>query len=148
MNKTMEISELNTNVLRKALKAVDENGVREIIGYGYDDFKDKTVFVLGRQQKSSGFLNNNGETCYIYLIIGIQKGPFNDKSSMARLTVTYVTADKYNGEEYVIDSEYLTDKSNAFKANVLEAVNGREIVFAKDTKRELCLKLKLADDLI
>lgn len=82
------------------------------------------------------------------MTIGVQKGPFNDKSSMARLTVTYVTADKYDGEEHVIDSEYLTDKSNAFKANVLEAVNGREIVFAKDTGRELNLKLKLADDLI
>lgn len=148
MNKTMEISESNTKSLKRALKAVDENGVREIIGYGYDDFKDKTVFVLGRQQKSLGFLNDDGETCYVYLTIGVQKGPFNDKSSMARLTVTYVTADKYDGEEHVIDSEYLTDKSNAFKANVLEAVNGREIVFAKDTGRELNLKLKLADDLI
>lgn len=48
MNKTMEISESNTKSLKRALKAVDENGVREIIGYGYDDFKDKTVFVLGR----------------------------------------------------------------------------------------------------
>lgn len=148
MNKIMEISESNTKSLKRALKAVDENGVREIIGYGYDDFKDKTVFVLGRQQKSLGFLNDDGETCYVYLTIGVQKGPFNDKSSMARLTVTYVTADKYDGEEHVIDSEYLTDKSNAFKANVLEAVNGREIVFAKDTGRELNLKLKLADDLI
>lgn len=148
MNKTMEISELNTKLLRKALKAVNENGVREIIGYGYDDFKDKTVFSLGRQQKSLGFLNDDGETCYVYLTIGVQKGPFNDKSSMARLTVTYVIADKYDGEEHVIGSEYLTDKSNAYNASVLEAVNGREIVFAKDTERELCLKLKLADDLI
>ena len=44
MKKTMEISEINTKVLRKALKAVNENGVRKIVGYGYDDFKDKTIF--------------------------------------------------------------------------------------------------------
>lgn len=148
MKKTMEISEINTKVLRKALKAVNENGVRKIVGYGYDDFKDKTIFSLGRQQKSLGFLNDNGETCYVYLTVGVQKGPFDDKNSMARLTVTYVTADKYDGEEHIISSEYLTEKSNAYEANVLEAVNGREIVFAKDTERELRLKLKLADDLI
>lgn len=147
MNKTMEISELNTKLLRKALKAVDENGVREIVGYGYDDAKDGSVFALGRQQKSLGFLNDNEEMCYIYLSIGIQKGPFN-KKSMARLVVTYVTADKYDGEEHVIGSEYLTDKSNVCTVSVFEAVNGREIVFAKDTERELRLKLKLADDLI
>ena len=67
---------------------------------------------------------------------------------MARLIITYVIADKYDGEEHIISSKYLTDKSNAYEANVLETVNGREIVFAKDTKRELRLKLKLADDLI
>lgn len=148
MKKTMELSEINTKSLRKALKAVDENGVREIIGYGYDDFKDKAVFGLGRQQKSLGFLNDDGETCYVYLSIGVQKGPFNNKKSMARLVITYVTADQYDGEEHIISSKYLTDKSNAYEANVLEAVNGREIVFAKDTERELRLKLKLADDLI
>ena len=38
MNKTMEISKNNTNALKRALKAVDENGVKEIIGYGYDNF--------------------------------------------------------------------------------------------------------------
>lgn len=147
MKKTMEISKSNTNILKRALKAVNEDEVKEIIGYGYDDFKDKAVFELG-QQKSLGFLNDEGEICYVYLNIGVQKGPFNNKNSMARLVITYVTADKYNGREYVIGSEYLTDKSNAYEANVLEAVNGREIVFATDTKRELCLKLKLADDLI
>lgn len=146
MKKTIELSEINTKVLRKALKAVDENGVRKIVGYGYDYFKDKAVFSLGRQQKSLGFLNGKGETCYIYLDVGIQKGPFDNKNSMARLIVTYVTADKYDGEEHVIGSKYLTDKS--CEANVLEAVNGREIVFAEGTERELRLKLKLADDLI
>ena len=148
MNKTMEISEINTKFLKRALKAVNENGVRKIIGYGYDDFKDKTIFPIGRQQKSLGFLNDDGEICYVFLTVSVQKGPFDDKNSMARLTVTYVTADKYDGEEHIISSKYLTDKSNAYDASVLEAVNGREIVFAKDTKRELRLKLKLADDLI
>ena len=147
MNKTMEISKNNTNALKRALKAVDENGVKEIIGYGYDNFEDKAVFELG-QQKSLGFLNDEGEICYVYLNRGVQKGPFNDKNSMARLIITYVIADKYDGEEHIISSKYLTDKSNAYEANVLETVNGREIVFAKDTKRELRLKLKLADDLI
>lgn len=146
MNKTMEISELNTKLLRKALKAVDENGVREIIGYGYDDFKDKAVFQLGRQQKSLGFSNDDGETCYIYLNIGVQKGPFSEKRPRAVLLVTYVMAND-NGEECEIDYKLLTG-SNSLNVSVLEAVNGREIIFAKGTGRKLSLKLKLADDLI
>lgn len=148
MKKTMELSEVNTNVLRKALKVVDEDGVKEIVKYSYDCAKNNAVavFELGLQQKSSGFLNDDGETCYIYLNIGVQKGPFSEKRPRAVLLVTYVTANN-NGEEFEIDYKLLTGR-NSHNVSVLEAVNGREIVFAKDTGRELHLKLKLADDLI
>ncbi len=146
MKKTMEISELNTKLLRKALKAVDEDGVKEIVKYSYDYAKDNAVFTLGRQQKSLGFLNDNNETCYVYLNIGIQKGPISVKRPRAVLLVIYVTAND-NGEEFEIDHKVLTG-SNSHDVSVLEAVNGREIVFAEGTERELRLKLKLADDLI
>lgn len=148
MNKTMELSSANTKSLRKALKAVDENGVKEIVryGYSYDDAKDRAIFELGRQQKSSCFLNDDGETCYVYLIIGVQKEPLSVKRPRAVLLVTYVTANNY-GREFEIGYKVLTG-SNSYDVSVLEAVNGREIIFAKDTKRELRLKLKLADDLI
>lgn len=62
------------------------------------------------------------------------------------LSIIYVTANNF-GEEFEIERKFLTG-NNSFNASVLEAVNGREIVFAKDTERELHLKLKLADDLI
>lgn len=146
MNKTMEISKNNTNTLKRALKAVDENEVKEIVKYSYDYAKDNAVFELGRQQKSLGFLNDDGETCYVYLSIGIQKGPFSVKRPRAVLSIIYVTANNF-GEEFEIERKFLTG-NNSFNASVLEAVNGREIVFAKDTERELHLKLKLADDLI
>ena len=146
MKKTMELSEVNTKSLREALKAVDEDGVREIVKCSYDDAKNNAVFELGLQQKSLGFLNDDGETCYVYLNIGVQKGPFSEKRSRAVLLVTYVTANN-NGEEFEIDYKLLTGR-NSHNVSVLEAVNGREIVFAKDTGRELHLKLKLADDLI
>ena len=145
MNKTMELSSVNTKLLREALKAVDENGVREIVGYGYDDTKDGAIFELGRQQKSSCFLNDEGETCYVYLSIGVQKGPLSVKRPRAVLLVTYVTANN-DGGEFEIGHKVLTG-NNSYDVSVLEAVNGRKIVFAEGTK-ELRLKLKLADDLI
>ena len=146
MKKTMELSEVNTNVLKKALKVVDEDGVKEIVKCSYDYAKDNAVFELGRQQKSLGFLNDNNETCYVYLNIGIQKGPISEKRPRAVLLVTYITAND-NGEEFEIGHKLLIG-SNSHDVSVLEAVNGREIVFAKDTGREFRLKLKLADDLI
>lgn len=146
MKKTMELSEVNTKSLRKALKAVDEDEVRDIVKYSYDYAKNNAVLELGRQQKSLGFLNDNNETCYVYLNIGIEKGPISVQRPRAVLLAIYVTAND-DGEEFEIDHKVLTG-SNSLNVSVLEAVNGREIVFAKDTGRELHLKLKLADDLI